>query len=113
MGSSEEGRKRVEGLRVGRCARLMLLATVAGLACVGPAQEQFARIEPGQTTRQEVLELLGEPAVSTPERVVYLGGDGRQAVVRFDEYGVVIGADWWPPPAPPAETPGAGGPAEE
>ena len=92
---------------MGRCARLMLLATVAGLACVGPAQEEFARIEPGRTTRQQVLELLGEPAVSMPERAVYLGGDGRQAVVRFDEHGVVTGADWWPTPPPPSATPGA------
>ena len=113
MGSREEVRRRGEGLRVGRCARLMLLATVAGLACVGPAQEQFARIEPGRTTRQEVLELLGEPTISTPERVVYLGGDGRQAVVRFDEHDVVTRADWWPTPTPPAEAPGAGGRAEE
>jgi len=91
----------------------MLLVTVAGLACAGPTQRQFARIEPGRTVRQEVLQLLGEPAISTPERVVYLGGDGRQVVVRFDEHGVVTGAYWWPPPEPPAEAPTAGGPAEE
>ncbi len=90
---------------MGRCARLMLLATGAGLACVGPAQERFACIEPGQTTRQEVLELLGEPTISTPERVVYLGGDGRQAVVRFDEHGVANGADWWPTPLSPSAAP--------
>ena len=89
---------------MGRCARLTLLLVLAGVACVGPAQERFARVRPGHTTRQEVLELLGEPTISTPQQSVYLGRDVRQVVVRFDQHDVVTEALWWSPPEPPSES---------
>jgi len=94
---------------VRRCSRLTLLVTVAMLACAGPTREDFARIEPGLTTRTEVARLLGEPTISTPTESVYLAKDGRQAVVWFDDSGRVTRADWWPTPRPsPAAREGDG-----
>lgn len=80
-----------------------MMVTVVAAGCVGPSAERFARIRPGSATRQEVVGLLGEPTVSAPGEDVYLGGDGRQAVIRYDEKGVVSEALWWPAPGRPAD----------
>lgn len=96
-----------------RLAGLVVTAVVlAAGGCVGPSAERFALIEPGRTTRQEVVRLLGEPSVSAPGQDVYLGRDGRQAVLRYDREAVVSEALWWPTPKPPAGEGGElGGPS--
>jgi len=80
-----------------------LLVCLVGWGCVGPSQEHFARIQPGSTTRKEVLQLLGPPTISEPGTFIYLGSDGRQAVVCFDQRQVVTDTQWWPPPRPVGE----------
>lgn len=75
-------------------ATLMLLA-----GCATLTEERVTSVEPGRSTRADVRRALGEPTLSSPEMAVYLGADGRQAVVHYDSRGVVTRRFWWPPPA--------------
>jgi len=98
MGKGSTGVPAVKWLRLATA-----LTVLAGGGCVGPSQELFARIQPGATTREEVVELLGPPTISEPGALIYLGRDGRQAVIRFNEQQAVTHTQWWPPPQPVGE----------
>ena len=85
-------------------ATLLLLA-----GCTALTEERVASVEPGRSTRLDVRRALGEPTLSSPDLAVYVGADGRQAVVYYDNQGVVAGKSWWPPaeestPGPAAES---------
>jgi hypothetical protein len=83
-------------------ATLLLLA-----GCTGLTEERVASVEPGRSTRLDVHRALGEPTLSSPDMAVYVGADGRQAVVYYDSQGVVAEKFWWPPEKEPAPSPAA------
>ena len=86
------------------------LVVLVRTGCAGPNQELLVRVRPGSTVHSEVLRLLGQPTLSTPEVLVYLGADGRQAVVFLDGQGVVSQTRWWAAPNGVARVPA---PADE
>jgi len=88
------------------------LTVLLGAGCTGLSREQVARVRPG-SSRAEVVQLLGRPTLSTPGTFVYVGGDGRQAVVSFDQQGLATETQWWPAPDGPIEATSAARPLED
>lgn len=114
--------RRISGLRARFSSRILLLAAAlfgmpALLGC-SPAihthghsldEEQLAKIQPGVTSRQEVLQLMGSPSTlaafddeawyyisqRTEKRSFYQEGVVEQEVVTvsFDDQGRVVGVD--------------------
>jgi hypothetical protein len=87
-----------------RGACVATLALLAG--CMPLTKERVTGVDPGRCAREDVRRALGEPTLSSPDRAVYLGSDGRQAVVYYDSRGVVTQRFWWPPAEEAPAAPG-------